>query len=577
MPSPLHHLRSERMCLRGGSDRQAETASLNATEVARQRELRKKAKQEEKAQKKLMKQMDKNESEAHRFPTDIPMFCDNQPCPELFGEMEMVKSQSACTRRYLSSSELDGLPEGESFWIRARVQQSRVKGNTVFLVLRLQGVTVQAALFKSDSVTKDMIRFCGSIPRESVVDVQGGKVAATVTSCKVTTYEVHVQRIYCVSRAAPALPLLLEDAARPSEARDNVSVEQRADADSEQREVVVNLETRLNERVLDLRSPSHNSIMRIQSHVGQAFRNFLAARGFVEIHTPKLQGGSSCEGGAAVFPLDYFGSKAWLAQSPQLHKQMAVMSGFERVMEVGPVFRAESSHTSRHLCEFVGLDFEMEISESYAEAMDIVEGFVVTLLEELYHSQPLSSHVDEVAKQYPCKRLRCRRAGDNLRLSYKEAVDLLNDRGCTNEDGSKIRHDQDLSTQLERLLGEIVAEKHETDFFFITDFPSGVRPFYSMPSSSDPSSSNSFDAYLRGQEICSGAQRIHDSSLLVESLKSRGIDPSSMQPYINSFKYGGSPHAGAGLGLERLTMTILGLDNIRLASMFPRDPKRLSP
>lgn len=338
--------------------------------------------------------------------------------------------------------------------------------------------------------------------------------------------------------------------------------------------VRVNMDTRLNHRVLDLRVPAHRAVFLLQSAVTSLFRSSLAAQGFIEIHSPKLQGGVS-EGGAAVFKLDYFGTSACLAQSPQLYKQMAVLGGLERVFEVGPVFRAEQSHTSRHLCEFVGLDFEMAIAEHYDEAMDVLEQVLVSTFDALNanHRADLSA----VASQYPFTPVAYRPYKSNLRLSFAEAIALLAEDGATNEDGTPLDPTQDLSSALERRLGLIVAAKYNTDLFFVHGFPAEVRPFYTMPNPHDPRFSNAFDVYLRGQEICSGAQRVHDRALLDQRLQGTGVGASSLKSYCEAFSYGAVPHAGAGLGLERLVMLFLGLDNVRQCSLFPRDPKRLSP
>jgi aspartyl-tRNA synthetase len=198
------------------------------------------------------------------------------------------------------------------------------------------------------------------------------------------------------------------------------------------------------------------------------------------------------------------------------------------------------------LTEFVGLDFEMEIKESYTEALDVTDYFMYV-------------------------------KGRNLRLNYPDGIAMLRAAGITNEDGSAMEDTQDLSTAQEKALGAIVKEKYKTDFFMLERFPMDVRPFYTMPCSDDARYSNSYDVFMRGQEIMSGAQRVHDTELLKKQCVMKGVDPAEIKPYIDAFRYGAPPHAGGGIGLERVVMLFLGLDNVRKTSLFPRDPARLTP
>jgi len=322
---------------------------------------------------------------------------------------------------------------------------------------------------------------------------------------------------------------------------------------------------------MDLRVPANNAIMRVKSGVCQLFRESLYSQGFIEIQSPKLIGGES-ESGAGVFKTDYFGQEACLAQSPQLYKQMAIASDFDRVFEVGPVFRAENSNTRRHLCEFVGLDLEMAISESYVEALQvchkmfkhIFEGLEaryateMAVIREQYHSEPVQ-FTDE-----PCI------------IHWDEGIAMIKEAGFDVGDGM-----QDLSGAQELALGAAVKAKYGTDFFMLDQYPSSIRPFYTMPME-DRRYSNSYDMFIRGQEICSGAQRCHDPAMLREILASKGLadaleEGGGLVSYVKAFENGVHPHAGAGIGLERVVFLALGLDNVRKASMFPRDPNRLAP
>ncbi|OMO76085.1 Aspartyl/Asparaginyl-tRNA synthetase, class IIb [Corchorus olitorius] len=328
----------------------------------------------------------------------------------------------------------------------------------------------------------------------------------------------------------------------------------------------VNQDTRLDFRVLDLRTPANHGIFRIQSQVGITFRQFLVSEDFVEIHTPKLLAGAS-EGGSAVFKLDYKGQPACLAQSPQLHKQMAICGDFKRVFEVGPVFRAEDSYTHRHLCEFTGLDVEMEIKKHYSELMDMVDRLFVTIFDSL--NERCKKELEAVGKQYLFEPLKYK--PNTLRLTFEEGVQMLKDAGM------EVDPLGDLNTEAERKLGQLVLEKYDTEFYILHRYPLAVRPFYTMPCYDNPLYSNSFDVFIRGEEIISGAQRVHEPELLAERSKACGIDLKTISSYLDSFRYGVPLHGGFGAGLERVVMLFCGLGNIRKTSVFPRDPRRIVP
>jgi len=332
-----------------------------------------------------------------------------------------------------------------------------------------------------------------------------------------------------------------------------------------QKYVKVKQDTRLDFRFLDLRTMTNIAIFRIQSACSGLFREFLWNNGFTEIHTPKLIGCSS-EGGANIFEVKYFERSAYLAQSPQLYKQMTIMGDFKKVFEVGPVFRAENSNTRRHLTEFEGLDMEMEIRENYTELLDVL----VKCLQYIFNEIPkrFAHELEVINKQYPFTPIKC---NDCVRIPFKEGISMLREAGET------IGDFDDLSTPQELKLGELIKAKYDTDFYILDKFPSAIRPFYTMPDPLDPNYSNSYDLFVRGQEITSGAQRIHDPELLISRCKEKGVNPAHLKDYIESFRFGSSPHAGAGIGLERITMLYLGISNIRKVTLFPRDPVRLNP
>jgi nondiscriminating aspartyl-tRNA synthetase len=326
------------------------------------------------------------------------------------------------------------------------------------------------------------------------------------------------------------------------------------------------LNTRLNNRPFDLRVPFNNCIFKNQSSVCRYFREFLYEQDFIEIHSPKTIGTPS-EGGAAVFELKYFNSPAFLAQSPQLYKQMCINADFNKVFEIGPVFRAENCISHRHLCEFTGLDIEMALTpgETYYEIIEIFWSTLVNVFKklngnnkkELYYIKSYHKFDDLKFSEEP------------FILEFKEGVKMLQ------ESGNDQSMDDDLSSVNEKKLGDLVKEKFGYDIFVLDKYPSKVRPFYTMPSGD--LYSNSYDVIMRGQEISSGSQRQHDYEKLLSALKERDMNPLLLKDYLDSFKYGSRPHGGCGFGLERIVMLYLDLENVRETSLFPRDPARVTP
>uniref|UniRef100_A0A1I8EA34 Aspartate--tRNA ligase, cytoplasmic n=1 Tax=Wuchereria bancrofti TaxID=6293 RepID=A0A1I8EA34_WUCBA len=441
--------------------------------------------------------------------------------------------------------------EGHEIWIRGRLHTSRIKGKTCFIIIRQRMHSVQGMLSVGKEISKQMLKFVGNISKESIIDVRGvvKKVEQEITSCTQKEIEVHITQLFVVSTAEPRLPLQIEDAARIKE-------EGKGTEDSSLS--VVNLDTRLDNRVLDLRTQTSHAIFSIQNGVCELFRNTLKKRGFMEIHTPKIISAAS-EGGANVFEVSYFKRSAYLAQSPQLYKQMAIAADFDKVFTIGAVFRAEDSNTHRHLTEFVGLDIEMAFKFHYHEVLETIGAVLIDIFKDL--QAKFKYEIETVGKQYPCEPFEF--VEPALILKYPDAVKLLR------ESGVEIGDEDDLS--------RLVKEKYRTDFYILDRYPLAVRPFYTMPDANDPKYSNSYDMFMRGEEILSGAQRIHDASLLTERAKHHQIDLEKIRAYIDSFKFGCPPHAGGGIGLERVTMLFLGLGNVRLASLFPRDPRRLTP
>lgn len=503
---------------------------------------------------------------------------------DTFGVAPLVQSTTYKSKNYVRISALEKEAPGNNLYVRARVANTRKKGKLAFMVLRDSGETVQAVAASDDEIPKEMIDFIGQIPVESIVDIYA-EVAAVenpIESTSIRHVELKVKKIHIISESLRQLPYTIEDASRK-------------ESDEGPK---VNFDTRLNSRWLDLRTPATNAVFRLQARVGRYFREYLQDQEFVEIHVPKIVNTAS-EGGANVFQLKYFQRSAYLAQSPQLHKQITIQGDFPGVFEIGPVFRAENSNTHRHLTEFVGLDVEMRIFEHYYEVLDLAEELFHYIFT---HLGTCKKELEAVNQQFPFEPLVWKMTPEKmkelgvgvietkqaatdkygalvhnmesrmLRLAYPSCIELLN-----TAISEKLKATDDINTTNEKLLGKLVKERYGVDFFISDRFPSTARPFYTMPCIDDELFTNSYDMFIRGEEISSGAQRIHNSELLLKRAESLKVDLSVIQEYVDSFKLGAWPHGGFGVGLERVVMLYLGIPNIRMASLYPRDPQRVAP
>ena len=323
----------------------------------------------------------------------------------------------------------------------------------------------------------------------------------------------------------------------------------------------VPLDMALDHRVLSLRHAKINPVFKIQAALSQAFQDFLNREGFVQVFTPKIVA-SGTEGGTELFALDYFEEKAYLAQSPQFYKQMLVGAGYERVYEIGQVFRAEKHATSRHLNEYVSLDLEMGFIEDEHDIMDLENRLLAHMFAEVQ---------ERCAKELDMLEVRMPNVPDIPRVALLEALEILE----TQYSKARCDKDADLDPEGERLLSKYVLEQTGSEFVFVTDYPWTKRPMYTMPK--DKENTASFDLLFRGVEITTGGQRIHSYELLADNMRKKGLDPSHFSSYLNNFSIGMPPHGGLAIGLERLTAQLLGLSNVREASLFPRDRQRLTP
>jgi len=322
-------------------------------------------------------------------------------------------------------------------------------------------------------------------------------------------------------------------------------------------------EGRLDWRFLDVRRrPAARLVFAVQTTVEQAMRAFAYAHGCTEMHTPKLMGTAS-ESGAEVFEVGYFGRKAYLAQSPQFYKQAAIAAGVDRVFEIGPVFRAEPSFTTRHATEFTGVDVELAWIDGVEDVMDFEERMLAHVLAEVAvaHGPAIKEHfgVDVLVPSVPFPR-----------ITMAEALRIA---GAGGGDSSRA----DLDPAGERAVAAWIRERTGHEFAFVTDYPAAVRPFYHLRPAGQPQLTASFDLLWKGLEITTGAQREHRYDVLVAQAAEEGLSPEPMRDYLNNFRYGCPPHGGFGLGLGRLLMTLLGLDSIRDATFLFRGPNRLTP
>jgi aspartyl-tRNA synthetase len=316
-----------------------------------------------------------------------------------------------------------------------------------------------------------------------------------------------------------------------------------------------NIDTRLNHRALDMRNQKTASIFKLRHYVLETLRNTLSRKKFIEITTPKIIGSAS-EGGADLFSLDYFGKTAYLAQSPQLYKEQMTI-GLERVYEISNFYRAEKSHTGRHLSEFTSVDIEAAFLD-YNDVMDVLENLILEVYkytsENCKKEQEVIGHTIEVPSS-PFER-----------ITYSQVIDELK------QNGEKVEFGDDLLDSHLRMIGE----KHP-GFFFLTDWPMKLKPFYIREKDEDPSLSRSFDLQYGYLEISSGGTRLHNTDVLKARLKEQGLDPAQFADHLQTFDWGMPPHSGWGMGLDRLMTTLIGIDNVREVVLYPRDPDRLKP
>lgn len=454
-----------------------------------------------------------------------------------------VESVPTASRRTVG--QLQDTARGTRVSFQGRISTKRsVSKALIFVLLRDQADSVQTIFSNASSAAQDATRQVRKLPAESLIQAEGvlRDAPKPVRSASISDKEVAVESIRIIS---PARHVASWNTYKP----------------------VRTLRNRLASRVLDLRHPANQALFRIEACVMRTFAETLEAKGLVQVKTPKLQPAAS-ESGAASFQVNYFGRKALLAQSPQLAKQMSICADFGGIFEIGPVFRAEDSNTHRHLTEYTGLDLEVAIGTGternhYHQAMDLVDDFLKRTFEAVYRMP----EVDQARQRWPSERLRW--LEKTPVVDFKHGVQLLR------EDGRDVEELADLSHADEFRLGQLVRERYGTDYYILDRFPAAARPFYTFRDPDSPEYTHSFDVFIRGREVCSGGQRIHDAQALRDSLASSGIPQDELAHYLEAFDLGAPPHAGAGLGLERIVAWLLELGDVRYASLYHRDPKSL--
>ena len=416
--------------------------------------------------------------------------------------------------------------------IRGWVQDIRNMGGIAFLQLRDRHGIIQVTMPKK-KIDADLFAALTSLSRESVVSITGEVKESNQTDLGLevipSSYQLH-------SEAGVPLPMGVVD------------------------KVNVEMDTRLNNRFMDIRKPEVKAIFELKSMMIALIEEAVRENGFIQVNTPKISA-AGAEGGAELFKIKYFDKDAFLSQSPQLYKQVLMSTGLDRVFEIAPAFRAEQSNTNRHVTEFISFDGEMSWIESQNDVLAMIEEIIDHVLNGLKERgkkqlEILGKEISVPARPYPV-------------LTYSECLKIVNDGGLPLKNGD------DLGTEGEKIVGDYMA-KEGKELYFIVEYPEEAKPFYIMEKDGTEFA-YAFDLDYKGQEISSGGQREHRYDRLVARMEKKGLDPADFGFYLDAFKYGMPPHGGWGIGIERLLVKMLDLPNIREAILFPRDPSRLSP
>ena len=433
------------------------------------------------------------------------------------------------------SKEIAPAHYGQTVTVGGWVQDIRNLGGISFLQLRDRYGVVQVTTLKKKS--RELFEMATTIPRESVLLVTGMVKESKEARAG---FEILPDQITILNKAETPLPLGVVD------------------------KVGADLDTRLNNRFLDLRKEEIRAIFEIEGKAIEGIRRYLISNDFVEVSTPKIVA-AGAEGGSTLFPIKYFDRSAYLAQSPQLYKQNLMGTGLDRIFEIAHAYRAEASDTIRHIAEFISLDVELAFIDSSEDVMAVAEGLTLASIQYVReHAQAdlkkVGASLEMPLTPFP-------------KVKYREAVEIVR------AEGLKIDQGEDLGTEGEKALGAHMAREKKADLYFITEFPTSLKKgtFYAKRSDADPETTGYFDLDYRGQEIVSGGQREHRYEVLVEQMRENDINVDSFEFYLKAFKFGMPPHGGFGFGVERFIQKMLDLPNIREAVLYPRDRSRLVP
>lgn len=417
---------------------------------------------------------------------------------------------------------------GEEVQLMGWVHEIRDLGGIIFVIIRDRDGLIQITA-PSKKVDASILEDLRALRKESVVAVKGTVQDAGKAPNGV---EIIPAEITLLNLANQPLPM------DPTE------------------KVKAEIDTRLNSRFLDLRKANVSSIFKIKANMFKTIRNYFDEEGIIEINTPKLVA-SATEGGTELFPITYFEKEAFLGQSPQLYKQMMMGAGFDKVFEIGQIFRAEEHDTLRHLNEAVSIDMEASFMDD-VDVMKILDNMITRVLQST--KENCSAELENIGFELDIPK------GPFPEVKYDDAVDIINSKGIDMEWG------EDLSREAEKALGDT-----QEGFYFLTDWPSAIKPFYVMPNEDRPEISHAFDLMYKNLEISSGATRVHQYDVLVKQMIERDLNPDGFGAYLKAFEYGMPPHAGWGVGADRLAMVLTGVENIRETVLFPRDRHRLTP
>ncbi|MEK6973748.1 MAG: aspartate--tRNA(Asn) ligase [Nanoarchaeota archaeon] len=417
--------------------------------------------------------------------------------------------------------------------LKGWIHELRELGNLKFLVLRDGSGFVQVTIIKKN-VREERFKEVGKLPRESVIEIQG-----QVSKSKEAPngIEVIMQDFKVLSLSKAVLPL---------------EVTEKTPAMPQQR---------FDFRSIDLRKPRNHAVFVIESKLIEGMIEYLNANDFIQVFTPCIMGSAS-ESGAEVFKIDYYGKKAFLRQDPQLHRQLTIAGGFEKIYDLGPSWRAEASHTTKHLCEHRTIAVETAFIDDEVDIIRLEENLVIAALKKV------NKECKEELKFFDVKLKVPEVPFPELRLS--QVYQILAKRG-------KEIYGQDLDAEAEKIMHDYVKKKYNSEFYFFNRFPFKIKPFYVMRVDNEQEWARSIDLYYNGVELSSGGQREHRYDILMEQVKEKGISPESVEWFTKFFQYGVCPHGGFALGIERITKQLLNLENIRDAVLFPRDPERLLP